>query len=429
VKVLFLNRVYPPADGATGQLLADLAAELAKLGWQVTVVTSAAGGATPWSQTAQGVRVERVGTLAFSRASHLRRALSYLSLYPAFLWRALRLPRADVVVTLTDPPLLLLLGPVLKWLKGSLLVHWAQDVYPELAEELGVLRKGGWFANLSRRLSTVALRQHDRILVVGRCMKARLAQRGLEAKAMQVVPNWAPGGQIQSVEHATNPFRGEHGLAGRFVVMYSGNFGLAHPFDAVLDAARRLEATRPEILFLLAGGGPRRPWVEEQVERLRLGNVRFLPVQPLERLSQSLGAADVHLASMMERLAGLVVPSKVYGILAAGRPCIFLGPRSSEAARIIEDHECGSVLSLAEGESLARCLSAWASDRERGQRAGRRAAEAAKCFSLAAAVHAFDETLRQVCAAAEAPASVIHENSKAAAAGSTRQQSAEGEAS
>src|SRR5260370_9021119 len=99
VKVLFLNRVYPPADGATGQLLADLAAELAKLGWQVTVVTSATGRATPWSQTAQGVRVERVGTLAFSRASHLRRALSYLPLYPAFLCRAPRLPPRPVRAT------------------------------------------------------------------------------------------------------------------------------------------------------------------------------------------------------------------------------------------------------------------------------------------------------------------------------------------
>ncbi len=429
MNILFLNRVYPPAEGATGQLLADLAAELAKLGWQVTVVTSTAGGAAPCSRTVHGVRVERVGILSFSRASHLRRALSYLTLYPAFLWRALRLPRADVVVTLTDPPLLLLLGPVLKWLKGSRLVHWAQDIYPELAEELGVLRKGGWFANFSRHLSTRALRQHDRIVVVGRCMKARLAQRGLEPTAMQVVPNWAPGGRIQPVEHSLNPFRGEHGLAGRFAVMYSGNFGLAHPFEAVLDAARRLEAARPEILFLLAGGGPRRPWLEQQVERLGLGNVRFLPVQPLERLSQSLGAADVHLASMMERLEGLVVPSKVYGILAAGRPCVFLGPQSSEVARIIEDHECGSVLSPADGESLARCLSALASDRERWQRACRRAAEAAKRFGLAAAVSAFDETLRQVCAAAAAPACVMHENSEAATSGSTRQPSPEGEAS
>jgi len=429
VKVLFRDRVYPPADGATGQLLADLAAELAKLGWQVTVVTSATERTAPRSQTAHGVRVERVGAPAFSRASHLRRALSYLTLYPAILWRALRLPRADVVVTLTDPPLLLVLGPILKWIKGSRLVHWAQDVYPELAEELGVLRRDGWFANFSRRLSTRALRQHDRILVVGRCMKARLAARGLEATAIQVVPNWAPGGQIQPVEHALNPFRVEHSLAGRFVVMYSGNFGLAHPFEAVLDAARRLEVARPEILFLLAGGGPRRPWVEQQVERLRLGNVRFLPAQPLARLAQSLGAADVHLASMMERLEGLVVPSKVYGILAAGRPCIFLGPQSSEVARIIADHECGSVLSPADGESLARCLIAWASDRERWQRAGQRAAEAAICFSLAAAVTAFDKTLRQVCAAADAQTSTIHENSEAATAGPPRQPSPEGEAS
>src|SRR5262245_14576344 len=131
LSVLFLNRVYPPADGATGQLLAELAPELVKAGWQVTVVTSRSNAAVAPSEVIAGVRVERVRGLSFSRACHWKRALSYLALYPALLWRALRLPRADVIVTMTDPPLHLGLGPVLQWIKGSRLVHWAQDLYPE----------------------------------------------------------------------------------------------------------------------------------------------------------------------------------------------------------------------------------------------------------------------------------------------------------
>jgi glycosyltransferase involved in cell wall biosynthesis len=220
VKILFINRVYPPAEGATGQLLADLAPILAEEGWQITVLTSRTTGALR-SEIVNGIRLERVGASTFTRASHWGRALCYLTLYPALLWRSLRLPRADVVVTMTDPPLLLLLGPLLKGMKGCRLVHWAHDIYPEIAEELGVLSKGGWLAGLCRSGSTRALRQHDRIIVVGRCMKQKLLQRGLSEKAIRLVPNWASS--VRSIEHTANAFRREHGLESRFVVMYSGN--------------------------------------------------------------------------------------------------------------------------------------------------------------------------------------------------------------
>ena len=195
--ILFLNRVYPPADGATGQLLAELAPELVRRGHRVTVVTSQTGAGSVSSETVDGVRVERVTGLPFTRASHWRRALSYLSLYPALLWRALRLPRADVLVTLTDPPLLLVLGVILKTLKGSRHVHWAQDIYPELAEEMGVLSKNGMIARALRWVSTAGLRHADRVIAVGRCMKARLVQRGLAPSAIDVIPNWGHGGNSE----------------------------------------------------------------------------------------------------------------------------------------------------------------------------------------------------------------------------------------
>ena len=415
MKILFLNRVYPPADGATGELLADLAPELARNGWQVTIITSRATKMSLSSEIVNGVRVERVNSLPFTRASHWRRALSYLTVYPALLWRALRLPPADVVVTLTDPPLLLLLGPLLKWTKGSSLVHWAQDMYPEIAEEIGVLSKGGWFAGLCRRSSTWGLRQHDRVIVVGRCMKERFRQRGLSEGAIVVIPNWGQGahrvpaaaGQISAMANPSdagmagaetarekNPFRGEHKLEGRFVAMYSGNFGLAHDFQAMLEAAARLVSRRPEILFLFIGAGPRLAGLKEQVETLRLSNVHFLPAQPIARLAHALSGADLHLVSMLPNLPGLVVPSKVYGVLVAGRPCIFIGPKESEAARIIEQYRCGSVIDPYDGEALAQCLLEWASNPERLRTASQHAARAAELFTVSSAAEAFRDVLR-----------------------------------
>jgi glycosyltransferase involved in cell wall biosynthesis len=393
MRVLFLNRVYPPSDGATGRLLADLAPELVRRGCDVTVVTSHAAGDAPRSAMVEGVRVERVSVLGLNRASHWRRALSYLTVYPALLWRVLRLPRADIVVTMTDPPLLVLLGPVLKWIKGCRLVHWAQDIYPEVAEELGVLPKGGRLATLCAWLSTWASRKHDRIIVVGRCMKERLLRRGLPAASIHVVANWTH--HAHPIEHAANPFRREHGLEGRHVVMYSGNLGLAHPFDAILDAAAGLQSTHPEILFLIVGSGPRLAEVKRKAASRSPGNVRFLPPQPPEKLACSLSAADLHLASMLENLCGLVVPSKVYGILAAGRPCLFLGPKACEAARIVEEFRCGSVTDSGDGEALARCIVEWTLDRERLRDASRRAKEAARKFCLDASAPIFHEILLQ----------------------------------
>lgn len=394
--VLFLNRVYPPAEGATGQLLSELASELVRADWQVTVVTSRTHPHWPRSELVNGVRVERVSGLPFTRASHWRRAVSYLSLYPALLARAMKLPPADVVVTLTDPPLSLLLGPVLKRLRGSRLVHWAQDLYPELAEELGVLRKGGAIARVCRALSTRALRQHNGVVAVGRCMKQRLVARGVSADAIRVIPNWAQGAQADPVSLAENPFRQAEGWQDRFVVMYSGNLGLAHPFEAMIDAAEQLHSTHPHILFAFVGQGARLPWVKQQVLRRRLANVQFLPSQPLENLPETLGAADIHLASMQGNLGGLVVPSKVYGILGAARPCVFLGPESSEAAQTIRQHQCGDVISHPAGAAVADCLTSWATNRERWATAVRRMTLASAAFRVAPAVAAFEGIFRQL---------------------------------
>lgn len=409
--LLFLNRVYPPAEGATGQLLAELAQELVRRGHVVTVVTSRSGANDSRSEIVAGVRVERVGGLPFTRASHWRRALSYLSLYPALLWRALRLPRHDVVVTLTDPPLQLVLGEVIRRCRKSKAVHWAQDIYPELAEEMGVLERDGWIARRLRNISTAVLRRCSAIVAVGECMKRRLVQRGLPGSSIAVIPNWGHGNAecgISNVEWGTKKavagtsrsvpgeaFRKEHGLAGKFVVMYSGNLGLAHPFESMLDAAERLQSTLPSVVFLFVGSGPRLPWVKQQVDQRQLRNVRFLPFQPRECLAESLAAADLHLASMRHELSGLVVPSKVYGVLAAGRPCVFLGPEDSEAAQVILQHGCGSVLSHATGARLASILTHWATHPEGLAAAQSRVEGLHRLVTLPTAVQAFEAVLRR----------------------------------
>ncbi len=326
MKILFINRVYPPASGVTGQLLADLAPALVEQGFEVTVLTTLPDTAIPVSESIRGVQVERVRGLPFTHDVIWRRMLAYLSLYLALLWRALRLPGSDVVVTMTDPPLLLLLGPIIALCKRSRLVHWAQDIYPEVAEELGVLRRRGVVATICRFVSTFALKRNFKVVVVGRCMKQYLLERRIPPRLLEVIPNWFPGLQAQTDAADGIAFRAEQKLLGKLLLMYSGNFGLAHSFDGILAAARDLQTKRPEILFVLVGDGPRLDELKTKAAELSLNNLLLLPPQPLENVLETLAGADIHLVTMREELCGLVVPSKIYGVLNVGRPCIFIGP-------------------------------------------------------------------------------------------------------
>ena len=221
-------------------------------------------------------------------------------------------------------------------------------------------------------------------------MAERLESRG--AAHVTVVPNWAPSG-VRVLPRAGNPFRAEHGLGDAegtpFVAMYSGNLGLAHPVGAILDAAERLAATHPDVRVVFVGDGPRRAWAEAETVRRGLATVRFLPFQPAERLAESLGAADVHLVAMEESLAGLVVPSKLYGALAAGRPVVFVGPEASEAARLLRENTCGSVVAgvapHALGDAIADAIASWAERPDARAAAGARAARVAHVGPDAAA--------------------------------------------
>ena len=394
--VLFVNRVYPPVLAATGQILAELADQMKHLGWQVTVVTSQPETALPSREVMNGIFVERVQGIPFSRKNILRRALSYFSLYPAIFWRILSLSPTDVLITMTDPPLIFVMGAFFKLFRKFKLVHWAQDIYPEIAVSVGVIKKGKRSTKLLEWISSWGLRQYDQVICIGRCMHDRMLARGIDASALTVIPNWADTNNVRPLPREGNPFREANGIGDRPVVMYSGNLGVAHPFDAILDAAQLLQQKMPEALLLIVGDGPRLADVQARVERDQLANVQFFPLQPHDKLTESLSAADLHLACMYDELCGLVVPSKVYGILAAGRPCLFIGPEKSEAARVILENNCGSVLPAnLNGNQLADAIVQWLGNSAALAQAGSRARAAAEKGSLVNAALAFDQLLRR----------------------------------
>jgi glycosyltransferase involved in cell wall biosynthesis len=360
--ILFINRVYPPESGATGRVLEYVAHGCVAAGWDVSVLTTAGERSNAGEEIRGGVKVVRIAS-GFSKKSLLARALGYALMIPSLLLKAVMLPRADVVVTKTDPPMLLILGPFLKVLKGSKLIHWAQDLYPEIAEEAGVLPKGGaggMVTALLRLLSTLSMRSHDLTLAVGRCMVGHLKARGIPEERIRVVTNAGVEDDIVPVSRENNDFRKRHGLEGMFVVEYSGNLGRAHDFGTVLEAARLLEerGERGElgVRFLFVGSGPGEGLLRGEVARVGLSSILFLPPQPVALLSESLGAGDLHLVSMKSEMAGLVVPSKFYGVMAAGRPCLFVGPEESEVARVIREQGVGEVIAPGDAQALVMAI-------------------------------------------------------------------------
>lgn len=372
--ILFINRVYPPDSGATGRVLEHVAGKFLAAGWDVSILTTAGDHSQAGSTLRDGVKIHRIA-MPFSKESLMSRALGYALMIPALLLKAMLLPRADVVVTKTDPPMLLIVGPFLKSLKRSRTIHWAQDLYPEVAEEAGVFSKEGFVARCLRHISTFAMKGHDLTFAVGRCMEERLKLRGIPRERIRIVPNSGISEDIVHIPWDGNSFRKVHGLGDSFVVMYSGNMGRAHDFDAVLDAARQLQDQgENSVLLLFVGSGPGELPLRQAAERGGLRNIRFLPSQPAESLSESLGAADLHLVTMKPEMSGLVVPSKFYGVMAAGRPCLFIGPEDSEVARVIREAGVGTVIRPGDGRSLASVILKYRNSRDSLREEGDKAA-------------------------------------------------------
>jgi colanic acid biosynthesis glycosyl transferase WcaI len=373
MRVLFINRFFHPDSSATSQLLTELAEDLDGLGASVTVITGridylGSGTVLPARGTHKGIEIRRVRSSHFNRGRLLGRLADYLSFYLAASWAALWSKRPDCLVVLSDPPLLSVLAVVLGSVKRCRTVCWLQDVFPEVAVRVGVLPEGGT-ARALRRIAAWSLRHVDRVVVIGRCMERHLLDRGVPAAGLLRIPNWADGTSIQPVNRSENWFVEEHKLADRFVVMYSGNLGLVHEFDTILEmirAARSAERMR----FCFIGQGHHKEGLIDAAQREGWPHVVFLPYQDRERMRFVLAAADVHLASLKSEMAGLSVPSKIYGVLAAGRPAIFIGPAESEAAALVREAGCGHVIEPGKGREAAAVLLEYYGDRALVERHG-----------------------------------------------------------
>jgi colanic acid biosynthesis glycosyl transferase WcaI len=305
-----------------------------------------------------GVIVHRVNTATRGRANLVGRALDYASFHVAAAVKLAQiLEPGDIVVAKTDPPLISIVVSHVARVKRAILVNWLQDVFPEVAARLGVALRPQWLARSLKAARNASLRRAAANVVLGERMRQHLLTQGIDPTRLRVIPNWADAVSVLPKPAAESAIRTSLQLQGQFVVAYSGNLGRAHEFDTFLGAARLLSAD-PAFTFLMTGGGARMDALRRAVEEDGPGNFIFLPYQPRELLADSLTAADVHLVSLVPALEGLIVPSKFYGILAAGRPAIFIGDPQGELARVIRAEDVGVVLGVGDSQGLADVLKA-----------------------------------------------------------------------
>jgi len=400
VKVVFVNRFFYPDHSATSQILSDLAFFLAERGYPVHVVTSRQrygdpGAVLPALESVRGVQAHRIWTSRFGRHFLPGRALDYLTFYLSATWALLRLVRRrDLLVAKTDPPLISVPAGWVAALRGARLINWLQDLFPEVAAELGVRLARGVVGRLLARIRNHSLHRAVMNVAIGERMRMRLVTQGLDGGRVRVIHNWADGGQIRPQDSERQPLKAEWGLSGKFVVGYSGNLGRAHEYATLLGAALRLVGD-PEISFLFIGGGALVQPLKANIRALGLSNVQFRPYQPRQRLAESLGVADVHLVVLRPALEGLIVPSKLYGIMAAGRPILNVGSPEGEVAEMVRDAEAGFTVEIGDADGLIRRVQELKKDADLCRRMGENARRVLdERFSKERALRAWEEMLR-----------------------------------
>ncbi len=407
MRLCVFNRSYWPDFGATGQLLTELAEDLvADHGLEVTIVCGYPLGrdrpGVPAREVRNGVEIVRAAGSTWSPRRFVGRATNYVSYFASALLAGLRVRRPDVVMAMTDPPIIGLAALAAARRARAPFVFLCEDVFPEVA----VLVEDFHSETVNRALAGVnrfLLARADAVVALGETMKRRLVEgKGAAPSVITVIDNWADTEALVPLDRR-NAFSAAQGLDDRFVVMHAGNIGLSQSLETVIDAAARLRGDA-RIVFVFLGDGARRPVLEARAAAAGLDNVRFVPYQPRERLGKTYAAADLFLVSLRAGLSGYIVPSKIYGILAAGRPYVAAVEDDCEVAALTRTYDCGVVVPPGDAAALAGAIAALAADRSRREALGARGRAAALLFDRRRQVAAYAALLRRVASAGSGPA-------------------------
>jgi len=342
--ILVLSQVYVPDPASVGQHMHDAAAGLAARGWNVRTLCSARGYDDPTRkyapiETLDGVHVRRMPLSSFGKKSIATRLLGQGLFLAQITMHGLCTPRLGAILVSTSPPMCAIAALAIAFVRRAPIVYWAMDLNPDQAIAMGLFKERSLPVKVFNLLNRVILRRAHAVVALDRFMAERLNRKNDVSHKLAVFPPWPHDDHIEPIDHEQNPFRREHGLDGKFVVMYSGNHSPANPLDTILNAAKALRH-RDDIVFMFIGGGNGKKQVERAIAD-GATNIRSLPYQPIESLRYSLSAADAHVVSVGDEVVGIVHPCKIYGAMSAARPVLTFGPIPSHVSDLVHRYDVG----------------------------------------------------------------------------------------
>jgi colanic acid biosynthesis glycosyl transferase WcaI len=336
MRILLLNHYYPPDTSATAKMAATVVDALSER-HDVSVLCGRPSYDSPerwpwrpWqTETAGRARIIRVGSTDYSRFQMKRRVINYLTYVALAIPRALFLP-CDVVLAMTDPPFEGIVGAIVAVLKRKPYVYNIRDLYPDMATG-GEIVEPGLLSRVWEGLHRWALRHTTRVIVLGDDMRARIAAKGIDLARIKVVrdgtdilPPEAPQPSLDDEVFRT--IRGDS----EFVLLHAGNLGFYGAWETLVTAVGSLNEEGVSLVFV--GEGAQRARVESIAKGAK--NVRFLPFFPASKIPSVLAAPDAHVITVKRGLEGVVVPSKMYGILVAGKPIVAVAAKETDAATL-----------------------------------------------------------------------------------------------
>ena len=400
--LLILSQVYVPDPASVGQHMHDAAAEMARRGYRVRVLTSARGYEDPTRKYAprerlDGVQIRRLPLSSFGKASVAVRLVGGSIFLVQAMVHGLFTSRLAGILVSTSPPMCSVAALFIRMIRRVPVKYWAMDINPDQMILMGRIRKRSIYARAFELLNRLILRGADNVIALDRYMADRLYRKCDVRRKTSIIAPWPHVIENDPpVEHEDNPFRKQHRLNGKFVIMYSGNISPAHPITTIVDAALKLRDD-PRLMFLFIGGGLGRREIQSAIDKHAPPMIRLLPYQPLDGLRFSLSAADVHLVSVGDKMVGVVHPCKVYGAMAVGRPILLLGPEPCHVSDIVEAEQIGWRIPRGDVDGAVTVIRQIAgTDPDELQQMGRRARDVvSRRFSKACLCAMFGDVLEQ----------------------------------
>lgn len=381
---VILNQYYIPDVASTGHLLAELAQEAARLGREVSVITSFPSYGPPetWQackarEVCEGVRVWRMSTTRFGKDSLIGRALNSATfLVPLGIRMLLTRSRGRIFMYTSNPPFLGIIGGIVSLFRRHDYIVLLHDSYPHLAVLVGKIKVGSVIEWAWHQVNRLFYRRARQTIVL--CDKAKelvVREYGVSPNRVQVIHNWADPKMLRPVPKVECAFARQYGYDAKFTLLYSGNLGLYYEFDTILEAANRL---RDDLGFRLVfvGSGGKKASIERRIAELRLPNVDVHQYQPFEALNDSLNSCDASLVTIAKGVEGISFPSKFYSSLAVGKPLLALSEPGSELQHMVERTSSGLWSPIGDTNALLANLAELRADPARAVVMGRLAREA-----------------------------------------------------